>query len=94
MHYGPWEQITSLIAEGLVARGIDVTLFATLDSRTSAKLDGVCATGYAEHPELDGRVCEALHVSHVIARSTGREVVHRHGEGWQRACAARWAATL
>ena len=31
-HYGPWEQVTGLLAEGLVARGLDVTLFATLDS--------------------------------------------------------------
>ena len=31
--YGPWETVVSLLAEGLVARGVDVTLFATLDSR-------------------------------------------------------------
>ena len=66
-HYGPWEQVTSLIAEGLVARGVDVTLFATLDSLTAANLDGVCAVGYAEEPSLDGRVCEALHVARVLA---------------------------
>ncbi len=28
-HYGPWERVTSLITEGLVRRGVDVTLFAT-----------------------------------------------------------------
>ncbi len=28
-HYGPWEQFVSLLTEGLVARGVDVTLFAT-----------------------------------------------------------------
>ncbi|HBK52528.1 MAG TPA: glycosyl transferase, partial [Syntrophomonas wolfei] len=28
-HYGPWERVVSLIAEGLVKKGIDVTLFAT-----------------------------------------------------------------
>src|SRR5664279_4062011 len=39
--YGPWELVTSLITEGLVARGVDVTLFATLDSLTAATLDGV-----------------------------------------------------
>ena len=41
-HYGPWELITSLLADGLADRDIDVTLFATLDSVTRAKLDGVC----------------------------------------------------
>ena len=39
--YGPWELVTSLLTEALVARGVDVTLFATLDSLTAGKLDGV-----------------------------------------------------
>ena len=30
--YGPWEQVVSLLTEGLVKRGVDVTLFATGDS--------------------------------------------------------------
>jgi hypothetical protein len=59
-HYGPWESIASLLTEGLVARGVDVTLFATLDSVTAAALDGVCPHGYAEDAQLDGRVWEAL----------------------------------
>ena len=33
-HYGPWEQFVSLLTEGLVERGLDVTLFATADSIT------------------------------------------------------------
>jgi glycosyltransferase involved in cell wall biosynthesis len=77
-HYGPWESIASLLTEGLVARGVDVTLFATLDSVTAAVLDGVCAHGYAEDAQLDGRVWEALHVSHALARSGEFELVHNH----------------
>ena len=77
-HYGPWESIASLLTEGLVARGVDVTLFATLDSVTAAVLDGVCPRGYAEDPRLDGRVWEALHVSHALARSGDFELVHNH----------------
>jgi len=78
VHYGPWEQVTGLIAEGLVARGVEVTLFATLDSRTSAALDGVCPRGYAEDPAVDGRVWEAMHVSHAFARSAAFDLVHNH----------------
>ena len=37
--YGPWEQVTSNIADGLVNEGIDVTLFATGDSITKGKLE-------------------------------------------------------
>jgi glycosyltransferase involved in cell wall biosynthesis len=77
-HYGPWEQITGLLAEGLTARGVDVTLFATLDSITTATLDGVCARGYAENPDIDGRVAEALHVAHALARSDEFDLVHNH----------------
>ncbi|WP_433315540.1 glycosyltransferase family 4 protein [Micromonospora sp. CA-269861] len=77
-HYGPWEQVTGLLAEGLVSRGLDVTLFATLDSVTSAQLDGVCPRGYADAPDLDGRVWEAMHVSHAMARSAQFDVVHSH----------------
>lgn len=77
-HYGPWELVTSLLTEGLVARGLDVTLFATLDSETGAALDGVCPRGYAEDPAMDGRVWEALHVSHALARSAEFDLVHNH----------------
>lgn len=77
-HYGPWEQVTSLLTEGLVARGVDVTLFASLDSVTSARLDGVCPHGYVEDPGLDGRVWEALHVSHALAHSGEFHLVHNH----------------
>ena len=75
-HYGPWELVTSLLTEGLVARGVDVTLFATLDSLTSADLDGVCPRGYAEDDAVDGRVWEALHVSHALSRSGEFEMLH------------------
>src|SRR5580693_7762304 len=75
-HYGPWELVTSLLTEGLVARGVDVTLFASLDSQTTATLDGICPTGYAEDPAMDGRVWEALHVSYALARTGDFDLVH------------------
>jgi hypothetical protein len=40
----------SLLTEGLVARGVDVTLFATADSVTTARLVGTAPTGYSEDP--------------------------------------------
>ena len=46
--YGPWEQVASTLAEGLAALGHDVTLFATADSRTAARLHAEAPRGYAE----------------------------------------------
>ena len=77
-HYGPWELVTGLLADGLVERGVDVTLFATLDSVTQAKLDGVCPHPYEEDPELDGRVWEALHVAHALRRSGEFDLIHNN----------------
>src|SRR5215218_5581953 len=77
-HYGPWEQVTGLVADGLVRRGVDVTLFATLDSQTAATLDGVSPRGYEADPSLDGRIWEGLHVAHALSRSGEFDLVHNH----------------
>jgi glycosyltransferase involved in cell wall biosynthesis len=77
-HYGPWELVTGLLADGLSQRGVDVTLFATLDSITLAKLDGVCERPYEEDPEIDGRIWEALHVAHALRRAGEFDLIHNH----------------
>ena len=91
-HYGPWEQVTGLLADGLAQRGVEVTLFATLDSITLARLDGVCARPYEEDGEIDGRIWEALHVAHALSRSAEFDLIHNHLDwlplafsGWARA---------
>ena len=77
-HYGPWEQVAGLLADGLAQRGVDVTLFATLDSQTTATLDGVAPRGYEEDASLDGRVWEGLHVAHALSRSSEFDLMHNH----------------
>jgi hypothetical protein len=63
-HYGPWESVVSLLTEGLVSRGYNVTLFATADSETKGKLHAICNKGYEEdntiHPKT---ICSFLDVS-------------------------------
>ncbi len=76
--YGPWEQVASNIAEGLVARGHDVTLFATADSITKGKLEAVCKKPYGEHPELDAKVCECLHISHFMEMAGQFDLLHNN----------------
>jgi glycosyltransferase involved in cell wall biosynthesis len=74
--YGPWEQFASLLTEGLVERGVDVTLFATADSITSARLAGTAPTGYSEDPDLHAKAWEALHISAVFERAAEFDVIH------------------
>lgn len=77
-HYGPWEQMASNLAEGLVAKGADVTLFATADSITSGKLASICAKGYAEDPHADAKVNECMHISYLMEQSRDFDIIHNH----------------
>ena len=76
--YGPWEQVSSNIAEGLVERGIDVTLFASGDSITNGKLDSVSKLPYAEHLEIDPKVAECLHISHLMEQANDFDIIHNN----------------
>ena len=75
-HYGPWEQFVSLLTEGLVERGVDVTLFATADSETGAHLVGTAPTGYSEDSSLDAKVWESLHISAAFERADEFDLIH------------------
>ena len=79
-HYGPWELVTSLLTEALVARGVDVTLFATKDSRTAGKLAGVCPEPYSEDPAIDAKAWEMLHVAHVFERAGEFDLIHNQAD--------------
>ena len=73
--YGPWEQVASTIAEGLVARGHEVTLFATADSVTSGRLHAEAPTGYEEDRSLDAKVYEGLHIAAAFERADEFDVI-------------------
>jgi glycosyltransferase involved in cell wall biosynthesis len=79
-HYGPWELVTSLLTEALVARGVDVTLFATADSVTSGTLAAVCPRPYSEDPTIDAKVWELLHVAHVFERAREFDLIHNQAD--------------
>jgi glycosyltransferase involved in cell wall biosynthesis len=78
--YGPWELVTSLLTEALVARGVDVTLFATTNSRTAGKLESVAPRGYSEEPHLDAKVWEALHIAHCIEQAGRFDLIHNQAD--------------
>ncbi len=76
--YGPWERVVSLLTEGLVARGVDVTLFATQDSITKGKLHAVCPIGYEEDKAINRKVWECLHISELFEHASKFDLIHNH----------------
>jgi glycosyltransferase involved in cell wall biosynthesis len=77
-HYGPWEQVASNIAEGLIKLGVDVTLFATGDSITEGKLQSVCEQGYEEDRTQDAKVLECLHISNLMEQAGDFDIIHNN----------------
>jgi glycosyltransferase involved in cell wall biosynthesis len=75
-HYGPWELFASLLTEGLVELGHDVTLFATADSLTTAELASTVAHGWSEDDAIDPKVAECLHIASVFERAADFDIIH------------------
>ena len=77
--YGAWETVASNITEGLVARGWkDVTLFATKQSLTGAKLQGWVERGYEEDKRQIPLVSTCLHISKVMERAGQFDLIHNN----------------
>jgi glycosyltransferase involved in cell wall biosynthesis len=76
--YGAWETVASNIAEGLVERGWDVTLFATKDSITKAKLHAVIDKGYEEDSSQDAKVVECLQISEIMEHADQFDLIHNN----------------
>src|SRR5690349_20767857 len=76
--YGAWETVASNITEGLVARGWDVTLFASRDSVTCAHLHAVVDRGHEEDPAVDPKVVEYLHISEAFEHAAEFDLIHSH----------------
>ncbi len=76
--YGAWETVVSNLTEGLVARGYDVTLFATGDSLTAADLEAVAPRSYSEDAGMDPKVWEFLHIAGAMERATDFDLMHNN----------------
>ena len=74
---GSVETMTSLLTEGLVARGHDVTLFATADSRTSAKLAAIYPHGYWHDEHMwPWELYEMLNLAAAVERAGEFDIIH------------------
>jgi glycosyltransferase involved in cell wall biosynthesis len=72
-------ELVALLCDELVDRGHDVTLFATGDSSTSARLRHYFERGYVKDPDLwDWQFTEYMHVGYAYAHASEFDVVHCH----------------
>jgi glycosyltransferase involved in cell wall biosynthesis len=73
------EQLVSLLTDELVRRGHDVTLYATGDSVTTARLRSVRAQGWNHDEELwDWQFSEILHAALAFEHAAEHDVIHAH----------------
>ena len=74
---GSIETMTSVLTEGLVARGHHVTLFATADSVTGATLQATFPRGYRQDPTMwPWELCELFNLSAAFERAAAFDVIH------------------
>jgi glycosyltransferase involved in cell wall biosynthesis len=76
--YGPWEQIAFNIADGMRRRGLDVTLFATGNSRFEGRVESVIPVGCAEDPALNADVFGALHIARLMENAHSFDLIHNN----------------
>jgi glycosyltransferase involved in cell wall biosynthesis len=73
------EQLISLLTDGLVARGHEVTLYATGNSRTCARLRSAHPRGYDEEGELwDWYRAESFNAALAFEHASEHSVIHAH----------------
>lgn len=82
VEYGPWELIASYITEGMVRLGHDVTLYATGDSLTSAKLKWTCPRPLMEDSALESKVYQYLHSASVFEDAGQYDIIHNHYDAY------------
>jgi glycosyltransferase involved in cell wall biosynthesis len=74
---GSVETMTSLLTEGLVARGHDVTLFATADSKTKATLSAIYPHGYWHDSNMwPWELYEMLNLAAAVERAAEFDLIH------------------
>ena len=77
------ELMTSLLTEGLVDRGHDVTLFATGTSKTRATLHATFPRGYGDDTSLwPWEACELFNLAAAIERAATFDVIHCQAMYW------------
>jgi glycosyltransferase involved in cell wall biosynthesis len=76
--YGGTERVVAFLTDELVAKGHDVTLFASADSRTRARLVPCAPAALRLSGCREGLAPHVLMLEHVAAREAAFDVIHFH----------------
>ena len=84
--YGGTERVVDLLARGLHARGVDVTVFATGDSRTAGRLRSVVPE--ALRPKLDELplgtgIFHLQMLTELLGSLDEFDLIHNHDDFWK-----------
>jgi len=82
--YGGIERIVYWLTEEMIARGHEVTLFATADSQTTAQLVPICPRGLRLEQELgvDKAGFHYVMLEQVLKRADEFDIAHFHCDYW------------
>lgn len=81
--YGGIELVVSRLTDELVRRGHDVTLFASGDSQTLARLEAVSPRALRLDPDIkEGVMYEMIEASQVYQQAAEFDVIHSHVGIW------------
>lgn len=79
--YGGTELIVYYLTQGLVKRGYDVTLFASGDSQTNAKLFSIYPKSIGNNGELKNQpLAPMLHYIECFERASEFDIIHNHAQ--------------
>ncbi len=97
--YGGTERVVSFLTEELVRQGHEVTLFASGDSRTRARLVAGCPRALRLHESCVDKLAHHLvHLERVFAESALFDIIHFHCDylhfPWSRRHPCRHVTTL
>lgn len=88
--YGGTERVVSQLTEELVRQGHEVTLFATGDSRTTARLIAQCSSGLRlDQSAVDHLALHMAMVEEVCANRSQFDIVHFHIDYLHFSCSSR-----
>lgn len=81
--YGGTERVINALTEGLVKRGHDVTLFATGDSHTSARLVSIYPKSLVEakiENAFGANILSLLNIGYAYERQEEFDIIHDHSQ--------------